>query len=101
MVIADLRVDGVSHGPHPFLMRMRDASGTLLEGIRVEDMGAKTIANDLDNARVWFDDVRLPKSALLDKFAAIDEHGKHGAARTCTPGLSAGGSHRPRGGLSK
>merc|ERR1719305_57997 len=39
VVIADLRVDGTSHGPHPFLMRMRDASGALLEGIRVEDMG--------------------------------------------------------------
>ena len=26
-----------------------------MPGIRVEDMGTKTVANDLDNARVWFD----------------------------------------------
>eukprot|EP00966_Prymnesium_polylepis_P074581 1731199-Prymnesium_polylepis.1 len=34
-------------------------------------MGTKTVANDLDNARVWFDRVRLPKDALLNRFADI------------------------------
>mgnify|MGYP006141692335 CR=1 FL=1 len=78
VVIADLRVAGVSHGPHPFFIRMRDASsGALLDGIRVEDMGTKTVANDLDNARVWFDNVRLPKAALLNRFADIDEHDRY------------------------
>lgn len=73
VVIADLRVGGVSHGPHAFLMRLRDGQGgELLPGIRIEDMGHKTIANDLDNARVWFDQVKLPRSALLNKFADID-----------------------------
>ena len=38
VVIADLRVDGRSHGPHAFFMRMRDEAGELLPGIRVEDM---------------------------------------------------------------
>ena len=37
---------------------MRDAEGQLLPGITVEDMGTKTVANDLDNARVWFDKAR-------------------------------------------
>jgi len=56
VVIADLRVDGVSHGPHAFLMDLRTGEGgELLPGIRVDDMGTKTVANDLDNARVWFD----------------------------------------------
>jgi len=77
VVIADLRVDGVSHGPHPFLMRMRDEGGALVDGVRVEDMGGKTIANDLDNAKVYFDEVRLPKSALLNKFADIDDAGAY------------------------
>jgi len=72
VVIADLRVGGKSHGPHAFLMDLRDAGGALLPGIRVEDMGTKTVANDLDNARVWFDHVRLPKSSLLNKFAEIE-----------------------------
>jgi hypothetical protein len=34
-------------------------------------MGGKTVANDLDNARVWFDKVMLPKEALLNKFCEI------------------------------
>ena len=53
VVVADLRVRGKSHGPHAFFMRLRDEAGALLPGIRVEDMGTKTVANDLDNARVW------------------------------------------------
>ena len=52
VVIADLRVGGKSHGPHAFLMELRDASGTLLPGIRVEDMGTKTVADDLVRLRV-------------------------------------------------
>ena len=78
VVIADLRIDGKSHGPHAFLMTLRDGEGgQLLPGIRVEDMGSKTIANDLDNARVWFDKVRLPKKALLNKFADLDAQGRY------------------------
>lgn len=75
VVIADLVVDGKSHGPHPFIMKLRDKQGgSLVPGIRIEDMGAKTVANDLDNARVWFDNVRLPKDALLNRFADVVDH---------------------------
>lgn len=72
VVIADLRVDGVSHGPHAFFMQLRNKDTMeLMDGITIKDMGTKTVANDLDNARVWFDQVKLPKSALLNKFADI------------------------------
>jgi len=71
VVIADLRISGKSYGPHPFLMQMRDDKGELLAGIRLQDMGIKTVANDLDNARVWFDQVRLPKASLLNKYCDI------------------------------
>ena len=74
VVIADLRVGGKSHGPHAFFMQLRDTETMeLMDGIKIEDMGDKTVANDLDNARVWFDHVKLPKSALLNKFAAIED----------------------------
>jgi len=74
VVIARLIVAGHDHGPHAFTMQLRD-NDTMeeLPGIRVVDMGTKTIANDLDNARVWFDHVRLPKSSLLRKFADIQD----------------------------
>jgi len=72
VVIADLKINGKSHGPHPFIMKLRDGpGGALLPGIRIQDMGTKTVANDLDNARVWFDHVKLPKSSLLNKYADI------------------------------
>ena len=72
VVVADLRIGGRSHGPHPFLLRLReDGGGALAPGIRVEDMGTKTVANDLDNARVWFDGVRLPRDALLNRYADV------------------------------
>lgn len=78
VVIADLRVDGVSHGPHPFFLQLRDGdTNELMPGIRVEDMGIKTVANDLDNARVWFDHVQLPRDALLNKFCEIDDEGAY------------------------
>jgi len=78
VVIADLIIKGKSHGPHPFFMKLREGEeGGLLPGIRIVDMGTKTIANDLDNARVWFDNVKLPKSALLNKFADIDDDGNY------------------------
>jgi acyl-CoA oxidase len=77
VVIADLRIKGKSYGPHPFLMQLRDEGNSLLPGIRIDDMGTKTVANDLDNARVWFEHVKLPKEALLNRFADIDEHGEY------------------------
>ena len=46
---------------------MRDAEGQLLPGIAVEDMGTKTVANDLDNARVWFDKARLPSGRHAER----------------------------------
>lgn len=72
VVIANLCVGGKFYGPHGFLVQMRDeATGELLPGIAVEDMGRKTVANDLDNARVSFSGVWADKSALLSRFAEI------------------------------
>jgi len=70
-VIADLRVNNKSYGPHGFLIDMRSADGALVTGITVGDMGRKTTGNDLDNAWIRFSKVILPKSALLNRFADI------------------------------
>lgn len=58
VVFANLIVGSKDLGPHPFLLRMRDGpSGSLSPGISVVDMGHKTVANDLDNARIKFQNV--------------------------------------------
>jgi len=73
VVMANLCVGGKFYGPHGFLVQIRDESNNeLLPGVTIEDMGQKTVANDLDNARVGFDKMCIPKAALLNKFATIE-----------------------------
>ena len=76
VVVADLRIKDKSYGPHAFLMYLRE-DGNLVPGVSTEDMGLKTVGNDLDNASIAFDNVSIPKSALLSKFADIDEGNKY------------------------
>jgi len=72
VVFANLVLDSKNHGPHPFLFRMRDEhTGTLADGISVTDMGKKTVANDLDNAKIHFDHVFVDRTTLLNRFATI------------------------------
>lgn len=70
VVIASLIVNGTSYGPHGFVMDMR-RNGSLVKGVTVGDMGRKTTGNDLDNAWIRFDNVWLPKTALLNRFSDI------------------------------
>lgn len=72
VVIAKLYVGGKNYGPHGFLMNLRDSkTGKLVDGVIVGDMGEKTTANDLDNAWVKFQNVYLPKDAMLRRFCDI------------------------------
>lgn len=71
VVFANLQVGDESLGPHPFLLRMRSTTGDLLPGISVTDMGTKTVANDLDNARIHFDHVFIHRNSLLNRYADI------------------------------
>lgn len=75
VVFARLVVDGTDHGVHGVLVPLRAENGAVLPGIRIEDNAAKGGLNGIDNGRIWFDDVRVPRTALLDRFAAIDEQG--------------------------
>jgi len=81
VVVADLHIGGKPHGPHAFLIdfRKRMASGgkEIVSGVRLADMGRKTVCNDLDNAWIAFDGLRVPETALLDRYTAIDQEGKY------------------------
>lgn len=70
VVVADLRIEGKSVGPHAFLMDLR-TNGEVVAGVDHGDMGGKTVGNDLDNAWISFKDVVLPADALLSKYADI------------------------------
>ena len=71
VVLADLTVNNERKGPHAFLMDLRK-DGVNYPGVSTGDMGIKTVGNDLDNAWIAFDKVKLPRTALLSRYAEID-----------------------------
>jgi len=85
VVFAQLTVKGEKLGVHGFIVPIRDLSNLKVKpGCRVEDMGQKIGLNGIDNAKIWFDKVRVPRSAMLTKYATVAKGGKydwHAAAK--------------------
>jgi acyl-CoA oxidase len=77
VVFARLVVDDTDHGVHAVLVPIRDESGAVLPGIRIEDNAGKGGLNGVDNARIWFANVRVPRTALLDRFGSIGDDGTY------------------------
>ena len=50
-------------------------TGEPAPGVRIEDDGLKMGLNGVDNGRIWFDQVRVPREALLNRFADVTEDG--------------------------
>jgi len=76
-VFAQLQVGGEGHGVHAFLVPIRDEQGAALPGIEIEDCGHKVGLNGVDNGRISFDEVRIPRDNLLDRFATVSEAGEY------------------------
>ena len=76
-VFAQLAVDGRDHGVHAVLVPIRDQNGDTLPGVEIEDCGEKMGLNGVDNGRLWFHHVRVPKENLLDRFATITDDGRY------------------------
>ncbi|WP_061914134.1 acyl-CoA dehydrogenase family protein [Dietzia papillomatosis] len=65
------------HGVHCLLVPIRDEQGNDLPGVRTTDHGHKGGLLGVDNGRIWFSGVRVPREALLDRFGAVDENGTY------------------------
>ncbi|MEC7520232.1 MAG: acyl-CoA dehydrogenase [Myxococcota bacterium] len=76
-VFAQLETGGESHGVHVFYVPIRDEEGNLLPGVSVEDCGHKMGLNGVDNGRLWFDHVQVPRENLLDRYASVAEDGTY------------------------
>src|SRR5918995_577867 len=76
VVFAQLEVAGEGHGVHAFLVPLRE-DGRVLDGVRIEDCGPKMGLNGVDNGRIWFDAVRVPRTALLNQFAEVTPEGRY------------------------
>jgi acyl-CoA oxidase len=74
VVFAQLEVAGRSEGVHAFVVPIRE-DGEVVPGVRIEDDGQKMGLNGVDNGKIWFDGVRVPRTALLNQFADVTPSG--------------------------
>jgi acyl-CoA oxidase len=77
VVFAQLISQGVSHGVHAFYVPIRGADGALLPGIGGEDDGLKGGLNGIDNGRLHFTNVRVPRTNLLNRYGDVAADGTY------------------------
>eukprot|EP00397_Hematodinium_sp_SG-2012_P005519 GEMP01005539.1.p1 GENE.GEMP01005539.1~~GEMP01005539.1.p1 ORF type:complete len:706 (+),score=154.48 GEMP01005539.1:215-2332(+) len=77
IVFAQLKIHGENQGVHGFLVPIRDQNLKVLPGRRVEDMGKKIGLNGIDNAKLLFDKVRIPRTEMLTSYAEVEKGGKY------------------------
>jgi len=63
-------------GVHAFVVPIRE-DGQVCDGVTIEDDGLKMGLNGVDNGRIRFDGVRVPRTALLNRFADVREDGTY------------------------
>lgn len=76
VVFAQLVTKGVNHGVHAFYVPIRDENG-FLPGVGGEDDGLKGGLNGIDNGRLHFDNVRVPRLNLLNRYGDVAEDGTY------------------------
>jgi acyl-CoA oxidase len=84
-VFAQLITNGVNHGVHCFYVPLRDENGDFLPGIGGEDDGLKGGLNGIDNGRLHFDQVRVPRTNLLNKYGDVAPDGTY-SSHISSPG---------------
>ncbi|MGO1307604.1 MAG: acyl-CoA dehydrogenase family protein [Microbacterium gubbeenense] len=76
-VFAQLITGGVNYGVHCFFVPIRDDNGENLPGITSEDDGPKGGLNGIDNGRLAFDHVRVPRENLLNRYGDVAGDGTY------------------------
>jgi acyl-CoA oxidase len=69
--------DGEGHGVHCLLVPIRDDEGNDLPGVTTSDNHYKGGLPGVDNGRIQFDQVRVPRVNLLNKYADVAEDGTY------------------------
>ncbi|CAI5961359.1 unnamed protein product [Closterium sp. NIES-65] len=77
VAFAQLHMNGRNEGVHAFIVPIRDAHGRVMPGVRIADCGHKTCLNGIDNGRMWFDSVRIPRENLLNAVADVTADGRY------------------------
>ncbi|MDT5348062.1 MAG: acyl-CoA oxidase, partial [Mycobacterium sp.] len=67
----------VNHGVHCVLVPIRDADGNDLPGVTTSDCHYKGGLPGVDNGRIMFDHVRVPRVNLLNKYGDVEPDGTY------------------------
>ncbi|KAM5578249.1 hypothetical protein ABKV19_008519 [Rosa sericea] len=77
IVFSQLIISGTNQGVHAFIAQIRDGNGNICPNIRIADCGHKIGLNGVDNGRIWFDNVRIPRENLLNSVADVSTEGQY------------------------
>jgi len=67
VVFANLYINDKFQHIQPFLVRIRDEDGIVVDGVEITDMGQKHTAEYLDNVRIKFTNFKVDKNTLMDR----------------------------------
>ncbi|KAE9994775.1 hypothetical protein EG327_003039 [Venturia inaequalis] len=85
VVMARLVIGNKDFGIHPFIMGIRSLEDNkALDGIELGDIGLKYSYNQTDNGYIRFENVRIPRSALLNRHAHVLADGTYVPAKSHT-----------------
>jgi acyl-CoA oxidase len=68
------------YGVHAILVPLRDDDGTVLPGVEITDDGHKEGLNGVDNGRLAFRGVRVPRENLLDRYGTVAADGTYSSS---------------------
>lgn len=82
VVFAQLITKGVNHGVHAFYVPLRHvhpdgSAGDFLPGVSGKDNGPKGGLNGVDNGMLAFDQVRIPRQNLLNRYGDVRADGTY------------------------
>lgn len=77
IVFSQLNINGTNQGVHTFIAQIRDADGNICPNVRIADCGHKIGLNGVDNGRIWFDNLRVPRENLLNSVADVSPDGEY------------------------
>lgn len=77
IVMAKLVVGNKQFGVCPFIVQLRDLeTHKHMPGVKCGDLGPKLGVHGKDNGWCKFDQVRIPRDNMLQKFVSVDQKGK-------------------------
>lgn len=77
VVFAQLYIANVCYGIHAFIVRLRFENGRVVPGVRIADCGAKAGLNGVDNGRIWFSNLQIPREDLLSAKGQVLQDGTY------------------------